>query len=189
MAAALPIVTAIASVASVGSSLFGGASQQSSYEDTARAQEQAAQDQEQAAYEAELMADQNARNQEAETLESVRREDLALEQELGSQRARAAASGLSLEDEEDSLGLGLAANRAEGQNQIDWLKSAGMNKADILRWEGDMAKRSSLSDAKYTRSLADISRDKGTDALLGGIFSAAGQVPSAISAGSAAKWW
>jgi len=193
MAAALPFITAIASIASVGSSIFGGSQTKDAYDDTAQAQRDAADAQDRAAYESEMVADQNARNQEAETLENVRREDLNLEQELGDQRARAAASGLSLEDEGDSLGLGIAANRKEGQTQIDWMEAAGMNKADIMRWEGDIARDSALSDATYTRNLADISNDKGNTAMWSGAFSgvtnAASAAKDVYSAGQSVNWW
>jgi len=189
MGAALPIISAIASVAGVAGSLFGGFSEQDAYSDQAAAQREAADAQERAAYESEMLADQNARNLESETLEGVRREDLALEQELGDQRARAAASGLSLEDDEDSMGKVIAANRKEGQTQIDWMETAGMNRADIMRWEGDVGRKTGISQAQFSRDMARITKKRGTTSAWGGLFNAAGKAPGVISAGTDANWW
>ena len=192
MGAIMGIIGAVGSIASAASSIFGGMEQEEQYDFQAEAQDTAADDQMNAAYEAELLADQNARNLESETYENVRREEEQLDQELGSQRARAAASGMALDDD-GSLSQTMAASRKEGQTQIDWMKQAGVNQADIIRWEGDMARKTGVSSAQFGKSMAKTTKKRGDAAKWDGIFTGGTKMVNAVgqgyTAGQTAGWW
>lgn len=178
-------VAVVATVASVAGQIYSGIAGASAANDAADAQQRFAAEQESAAFQAQMLAYRNASNLEKETLEAARREDLALEEEVGESRARAAAAGVAFEEDEEgnplnSSGSYISAKRKEGETQIDWLKKAGFNQADLIRWEGNIAKDSGVSSANYSRALAGITKDRGTTALIGGLFGAAGTAAGAF---------
>ncbi len=181
MAFITPFIPLIAGVASVAGSVYGGiASQQAASKQADAMREQAA-SQQSAAEQAEQIAYQNAANTEAETYETARREERESARIEGEQQARAAASGVTL-DANTSTGLFLADSRAENKRQVDWLINAGLSRADIERWQGRLTKDRGFADAQQSRSMADVVKAQGKQALVGGIV---GGIGKGLNAGAA----
>ena len=170
----VPFIPAIAGIASVAGSVYSGIASQKAASKQADAMKEQALSQQSAAEQAEMIAYQNAASTEAETFETARRENRENQKVEGEQRARAAASGV-VAAEGTSTGLFLADTRAENKRQVDWLINAGLSRAEIERWQGRLTKEQGMADAKHGRSMAEITRAQGKQAMVGGIIGGIGK--------------
>lgn len=174
----VPFIPLIAGVASVAGSIYSGVASKKANDAQANAMREQAASQQSAAEQTEMLAYQNAANTEAETFESARREQREDSKMESQQRARAAASGVLL-DEDTSTGMYLSDTREENTRQVDWLVNAGLSRAEIDRWQGGIVKDQGLADAQYSRDMADVTQQQGKTALAGGVI---GGIGGAISA-------
>lgn len=107
----------------------------------------AAKKQEAAAEESRRLAQKNAANIEAETMEQKRREADAQKDVEAQTRARIAASGVtgagSPKDYLDTM-------EAEHAKELDWLRKSGASRASIAKSEGNIAYRQGMASASST---------------------------------------
>ena len=103
------------------------------------------------------ISDMNARNQEAETQEALRRQDKEDSYTEGMAKARAAASGVLAD--EGSTGTYLDAMARENATQREWTARSGANQADIISAAG--------------ASQADSLSNQGNSSLIAGVGGAA----------------
>ena len=111
---------------------------------------------------------------EAETAESTRRAKDQADKAEGTSRARAAASGVTLDG---SLGIALGSMEEEHDRQINWMATAGASRARMALLGGEM------------RSSAQLARGDAFSAQVWG--SAFAGASSLYSAGGSegAGWW
>jgi len=114
-----------------------------------KSQSEAAAGQKDAAREASRLAEMNAQMSERETTRNAENMQAAQEREQATNRAKAAASGISgggsfdlVMDEQ---------KRIHGEEQ-DWLKQSGASKADIIRQGGALAQSQGYAQADATRA-------------------------------------
>lgn len=110
--------------------------------------------QREAAREQRRMSELNASAIEAETSEQARRMKGDIAQKEATARARAAASGASVEG--TSVGTYLEELSAEDQAQLDWLVKSGQTRAGITREEGVSAEKAGMAQAGATKTAGTI---------------------------------
>ena len=108
--------------------------------------------QREAAGEQRRMTQLNATAQEAETAEQARRMSGEMAQQEATARARAAASGASIEG--TSLSGYLGEIESENLAQLDWLRRSGSSTAALTLAEGE-------SRAKGSEAMADVAMTEG----------------------------
>lgn len=136
-----------------------------------QASKEAANKEDAAAAEAERLAEANAVASEAETHESMRRtrrQSAAAEATAG---AKAGASGVV----GGSMGDAIASMITEHGTQLDWMKTSGASRANIIRKGGALT-------GMQGRAQADATRARGTSNLLK-------SSQTVYSSGKKADWW
>lgn len=128
----------------------------------AAAQKKAAKQQEAAAAESKALAEKNAQLEETQTQETLRKQALSDKAEEAAARAAAAASGFYYDpenpDKTGSIVLSLAAQAKENKTQLDYAKTAGASRADIIRKGGDYSYSQGMAEASRTKTQAAGSR-------------------------------
>ncbi len=136
-----------------------------------------------AAAEQERIAQQNAANKEAETVESARRMQAEEDSEAARRRALGAATGIAT-DQASSLDIFMGAQKDKFQSELDWLLKSGASQSDIIRREGALS--------------ASTTRAQGSQAKWEGISSGLSSIGSGVSTGYTAytnpanagkNWW
>ena len=123
-----------------------------------------------AAAEQERIAQQNAANKEAETVESARRMQAEADTEAARRRALGAATGIAT-DQASSLDIFMGAQKDKFQSELDWLLKAGASQSDIIRREGALS-------ASTTRAQGEQAKWQGISSGLGSIGSGASSLYS-----------
>jgi hypothetical protein len=123
-----------------------------------------------AAAEQERIAQQNAANKEAETVESARRMQAEEDAEAARRRALGAATGIAT-DQASSLDIFMGAQKDKFQSELDWLLKSGASQSDIIRREGALS-------ASTTRAQGSQAKWEGISSGLSSIGSGASSLYS-----------
>lgn len=117
---------------------------------------EAKKDAREAAKEALALSELNASAAEQENQEAMRREERQQESDESLARAKAAASGVDIDD--GSVGGYLQDMKAENELQLDWMKRSGLMNVDIIRRGGMAAYNQGKATAKahQRRALGSI---------------------------------
>jgi gas vesicle protein len=149
-------------------------------------QEQMAGEQEQAAMEAQRLAELNA--VDAQVQNAREQENLRLTQAKteGENRARAAASGVTLTG---STGAVLEEQKRVAGEKMGWLEQVGQSEVREIRAGGEAAKSQGLAQAMGTRAQAAGTKAASKTTKAGAYQSALGGINSIFQIGASNKWF